>query len=572
MKASAFLFGTLVSLLLLCAATVFHLLGSGSGAQAYRETMLLLRQLQQLSTQWSMEVAVVKSDPLGSFDSLSAVEPRMRRLKAQLLNSVAQLPGVPRRVVNEVNGFGNALDAQTERIERFKSGITIVRNSTRYLPLAAENVSRLARDASVPSLARRIEAISSDVSLYVDNPTNTSRSRLDLELSALREESVSLPPTLSNALANFLSHARILVEKQGPTDELYQKATSTYVSVLTDRIVSSLEFEHEKQQTLALRHERGVLASLAILAVFWPGLALHQRRFSKFAESDRRTPLSPSDPTSGQPSDTALSPAKPIAGSIADMELRFLARCMGASLSASANRLVTRLDFLAQTQHRMSQSFGELDSPKSRLNGGVSLDEEVRAAGAVATSVRREIALLGRLGNRLALSASATNDSSVRDMVDVNSCIVEALRTVDAGKEATVATQFREISEIWASRAEIQLLFTKVIENAVDAVREQRDADGAISIDTEQRDSSILVRVIDNGIGISAESQRKIFRPFYTSRSGATGMGLSLAHHLASQYEGDIEVNSLPDQGTVVRILLPATPSDGRELFDSVEP
>ena len=71
MKASAILFGTLVSLLLLCAATVFHLLGSGSGAQAYRETMLLLRQLQQLSTQWSMEVAVVKSDPLGSFDSLS---------------------------------------------------------------------------------------------------------------------------------------------------------------------------------------------------------------------------------------------------------------------------------------------------------------------------------------------------------------------------------------------------------------------------------------------------------------------------------------------------------------------
>ena len=75
---------------------------------------------------------------------------------------------------------------------------------------------------------------------------------------------------------------------------------------------------------------------------------------------------------------------------------------------------------------------------------------------------------------------------------------------------------------------------------------------------TARRNDDILVTVIDNGRGISAERRAKIFRPFYTSRDGAMGLGLTLASYLATKYEGDIKVNSLPDQGTVTRITLPA--------------
>ena len=51
--------------------------------------------------------------------------------------------------------------------------------------------------------------------------------------------------------------------------------------------------------------------------------------------------------------------------------------------------------------------------------------------------------------------------------------------------------------------------------------------------------------------------RRQIFRPFYTSRDGAMGLGLTLAGDLAKKYEGGIKVNSLPGQGTVARITLP---------------
>ena len=48
-----------------------------------------------------------------------------------------------------------------------------------------------------------------------------------------------------------------------------------------------------------------------------------------------------------------------------------------------------------------------------------------------------------------------------------------------------------------------------------------------------------------------------IFRPFYTSKEDAMGIGLTLAGHLVKKYEGIIKINSLPGQGTVAQITLP---------------
>ena len=71
------------------------------------------------------------------------------------------------------------------------------------------------------------------------------------------------------------------------------------------------------------------------------------------------------------------------------------------------------------------------------------------------------------------------------------------------------------------------------------------------------RGSEIAITVIDNGEGIPAERRKRIFRPFYTTREGALGLGLTVVAHLVKKYEGGVKVNSLPGQGTVARITLP---------------
>ena len=61
----------------------------------------------------------------------------MDQLKDLLLTTIRGIPDVPDRLANDVSAYVNAVEAREERIERFKTGYAIIRNSARYLPLAA---------------------------------------------------------------------------------------------------------------------------------------------------------------------------------------------------------------------------------------------------------------------------------------------------------------------------------------------------------------------------------------------------------------------------------------------------
>ena len=231
---------------------------------------------------------------------------------------------------------------------------------------------------------------------------------------------------------------------------------------------------------------------------------------------------------------------------------------MADNLSASSNRIVTRMDYLRQTQQRIQKALQDNDTLLPGRGDGADLDEEIEAAGAITANVRREMNAVADLARRLASSSPMPNGTLDRDMIDLNACVEEALLATRAEEAATVVRRLGNIPEIFAARAEIRLLLTNVIENSVLAVQELEARKGSIKIDTAWRKEEILITVIDNGKGISADKRAKVFRPFYTSRDGALGLGLTLARHLAAQYEGGIKINSLPEQGTITRINLPA--------------
>ncbi|MCP5104572.1 MAG: ATP-binding protein [bacterium] len=61
----------------------------------------------------------------------------------------------------------------------------------------------------------------------------------------------------------------------------------------------------------------------------------------------------------------------------------------------------------------------------------------------------------------------------------------------------------------------------------------------------------VVIRVSDNGPGIAAEAQRKVFIPFFTTKKGGSGIGLSLSRQIMRLHNGIISVNSVPDVETV---------------------
>ena len=584
MKIGALILGIIVSVLLLAAAGVLYTMAGSNGGQQYRTSIDLVRQIQQLSSSWSIEIARVRSDPLADFDSLAAFIPRMARLKEGLSGAARRIPDLPDRLASDVRGYLSAIDAKEERIERFKTGYAVVRNSSRYLPLAATNVTRQAQEIDDAPLARSISMLTQNMNLYLATPTDTGKERLTADMEKLRGDSVAYPPPLANALANMLAHAEVLLARQAPIDLLFQEATSNEITDLADRLAGNLEFERSRQGALATNYERGVLAVIGVLALFWILLSVQQRaRGGVSAAAHEAAAGTPRDavpeaaigdyeslhamalqdefgnlPLGAIDRELAAAVSASPAGLSAEtaMLYGYLAERVGDNVAAAAERVAARVDYLRQTHQRIHAAL-QGSEVMVELANGTDLDEEIEAGSAIANHVRREVNGIADLARRLASFSGLPNGDVDRDMVDVNACIEEVVSATRAEDSASVSKRLGNVPEIFASKTEIRLLLAQILENSVCAVEGLEERQGTIKIDTARRNEEILITIIDNGAGIAPDRRKQIFKPFYTSRDGAMGLGLTLAGHLVKKYEGGIKVNSLPGQGTVTRITLP---------------
>ncbi len=577
MRTAALILGIVVSAVLLAAAGVLYTLAGNTGAQPWRGTIEQVRAIQQLSSSRSVEVARVRADPLADFDSLAAFIPRMTRLKEALSDAARRTPDLPDRLAADIQAYLAAIDAQEERIERFKTGYAVVRNSTRYLPLAAANVARQAEAAGEAALGRDVAALVQSMNGYLSTPTDAARERLAAEVEALREASVGFAPALANALANLLAHTEVLLARQAPTEALFAEATSDDLAGHSGRLAASLGFERDRAAARGTLYERAMLGVFGVLALFWVGLALQQRaRGGAVVEAVPELAGAADEGAAPEPrperieplpalglADGPLGALVPVDGAApadlsAEAALRhgYLAERVGESLAGAAGRIAARMDALVQT-HRRVRSALAASELMVELPEGADLDEEVEAGAAIAAHVRREANAMADLGKRLAAFSGLPNGEAERDMVDVNACIEEVLAAMHTERSARVARRLGDIPDVFASRTEVRLLLAQILDNAMRAVEGLDGREPTIKVDTAQRDGEVAITVIDNGDGIAPERRAQVFRPFYTSRDGAMGLGLTLAGELVKRYEGAIKVNSLAGRGTVARITLP---------------
>jgi signal transduction histidine kinase len=101
----------------------------------------------------------------------------------------------------------------------------------------------------------------------------------------------------------------------------------------------------------------------------------------------------------------------------------------------------------------------------------------------------------------------------------------------------------------------LQQVFMNLLLNARDAMPEG----GQLIIRTQTRESSILIDIIDTGIGIAPENITKIYDPFFTTKGigQGTGLGLAVSYGIVQEHNGRIFVESKQGEGTRFRIKLP---------------
>jgi signal transduction histidine kinase len=274
-------------------------------------------------------------------------------------------------------------------------------------------------------------------------------------------------------------------------------------------------------------------------------------------------------------------------------------------LAASLNDLRTAQDRLVQTEKLASLGqltagiAHEIKNPLNFVNNFSALSAEltdelndVLKPAALSDKMREEVDELTRLlkdNLQKVVQHGRRADSIVKNMLlhsregsgehrpaDINALLDESLnlayhgaRAEKSGFNITLQRDFdADVGAIEMFPQEITRAFLNLIANGFYAAAKRKTEVGDLGFEpilratTRNLGSTVEIRIRDNGTGIPADVQEKMFNPFFTTKPAGegTGLGLSMSHDIiVKQHGGRIEVETEPGQFTEFTIVLPRT-------------
>ncbi len=129
------------------------------------------------------------------------------------------------------------------------------------------------------------------------------------------------------------------------------------------------------------------------------------------------------------------------------------------------------------------------------------------------------------------------------------------------------------LPDLWADRNHLTQAFLNLIRNAWEAMPHG----GRLTLTTRRSSEPIrvgpgggpmlVVELADEGVGIPAEVQQKLFTPFFTTKAKGSGLGLAISHRIIEEHGGRFVIKSIPGQGTTVRVYLPVHAATSERLL-----
>jgi signal transduction histidine kinase len=118
-----------------------------------------------------------------------------------------------------------------------------------------------------------------------------------------------------------------------------------------------------------------------------------------------------------------------------------------------------------------------------------------------------------------------------------------------------VQKEFQPLPPILTDREQMKQAILNLLLNAVQAM--PKGGHLALRGHVPEGNRWVQFSIQDSGVGIPAEDIDKLFDPFFSTKEGGVGLGLSITHRIIDQHDGKIEVESAPGKGTLFTIWLP---------------
>jgi len=314
--------------------------------------------------------------------------------------------------------------------------------------------------------------------------------------------------------------------------------------------------------TLQMGLMLGLLLALALAAGM---LIYHERRCSALLRG-LRTALGELAPAG---SDPPPAPARVMAPEVLGVEIRALTerwkefcdhcRRVHDTEMVQVEHLATMGELAAGVAH-------EIRNPLAGIAGAIEIITKDFPADhpdrEVLEDLRQEVRRIEKVLNDLLVYARPKPAHfGLASLKETVARTLQIARQQTGDKKVEFSIQIPpSLPPFWLDSEQLQQVLLNLVLNGIQAIEKE----GKISIvaavkpaGAPNRPDHVEISVSDTGRGIPPENLERIFRPFYTTRRGGTGLGLSLCRRIVSQHGGMLTAESAANQGSRFLVRLP---------------
>lgn len=143
------------------------------------------------------------------------------------------------------------------------------------------------------------------------------------------------------------------------------------------------------------------------------------------------------------------------------------------------------------------------------------------------------------------------------EKLSLDDLLGQVLRSFQAPlMQKNIALEYEPYEDtLWvlADRDRLSQVFINLLKNAIEAVPEK----GVIHVMAFPSEGYVSIKIEDNGKGIPEKYLHKIGKPFFTTKEGGNGLGLTISKRIIEDHKGVLTISSVEGKGSAVAITLP---------------
>jgi signal transduction histidine kinase len=254
-----------------------------------------------------------------------------------------------------------------------------------------------------------------------------------------------------------------------------------------------------------------------------------------------------------------------------DEEFRDLARALNQAYSSlqtaqdsifHAEKMAAVGKFAAGIAHEVGNPLASISSIAQMMRRQGTLRQQEERASLIMDEVERINGIVRDL-----LSFARPTADQLFELVDVNELLDHAVNLLKYDRRCNNITIRRtcegQIGLVRGNADRLTQVFTNVMINAFDAICSHNGGRGNLVIGAARRDGQIIIKMKDDGPGMTEQQMEDAFDPFFTTKEPGqgTGLGLWICYQVMHRHSGHIRLESELGQGTTVTVGLPAADS-----------